>query len=183
MSAPETEIFDAVEVKQDKPAKPPREMSQAAIMSFFYGTLQLLLTAVGSVLVVLLMQGMKAFGSALSAPTDSKEGMDNSDLADVQKMIEELGITDPSLTQQGAPSSSGVPVGVGMPFESSPSHIMPMELLVILLTHGFGIFGVITAIISFSAIRKGKAGSGLAVTGLISSFLSFIIAFTVALAA
>ena len=185
MSAPETEMFDAIEVTQAKPAKLPREMSQAAIMSFFYGTLQLLLTAVGSALVVIVTQGMKAFGSALSGTANTRGGADINDIAEVQKMLEELGITDPSLNPTLSPTSplpSSTSNGqIGFPLDSSPSQIVPFEFLVILLTNSFGILGLITAVIALRAVTKGKSGKGLAITGLVSCFFSFGIAFLTAL--
>lgn len=186
MSEPATEMFDAVITQKEQPPKPPREMSQAAITSFFYGTLQLLFTSIASALVFALMQGMKAFESALSGPADSNEGTDTLNLADMQKMIEEMGMTDPALSP-AAPNPSTVPAlpvqgGSGFPFDSTPSQIVPMEFFAILLTHGFGLLGLLTAFVAFGAVSKGKTGRGLAITGLFSSFLSFVIAFIVALA-
>lgn len=183
MSEPATEMFDTVSTQKEQPPKPPREMSQAAITSFFYGTLQLLFTSIASALVFALMQGMKAFESALSVPAG---GADTPDLTDMQKMIEQMGITDPALSP-AVPDPSTVPAlpvqrGSGFSLESSPSQIIPMEFFAILLTHGFGLLGLLTACVAFGAVSKGKSGRGLAITGLLSSFLSFVIAFMVALA-
>jgi hypothetical protein len=57
MSEPATEMFDTVRDQKESQPRPPREMSQAAIASFLYGTLQLLFTAIGSAVAVTLMQG------------------------------------------------------------------------------------------------------------------------------
>lgn len=190
MSEPQTELIDTVTVQPEKQPKPAREMSQAAIASFFYGTLQLLSTMIGSALVVVIAQSMKAFQSAMTTdPTGVIGGTDTPDLAEMQKMIEELGITDPSIPAPPAtgatPDATTVPAMPSIPgfsMEATPNAIVTHEVLIILLTHGFGIFGLFTAFIAFGAASKGKSGRGLAVTGLISSFLSFVIAFMVALA-
>jgi hypothetical protein len=181
MSEPATEMFDTVSVQKGQQPKPPREISQAAIASFLYGTLQLLFTSISSALVLALMQGMEAFESAMSGPTGGNGGTDTPDLADMQKMIEELGIADP--TSPNPPTVPAIPVqeSSGFSFESTPSQIVTTEFFAVLLTHGFGLLGLLTAFIAFGAVSKGKSGRGLAITGLMSSFLSFVIAFMVAL--
>lgn len=179
MSEPATEMLDTVSDQKEFQPKPPREMSQAAIASFLYGTLQLLFTAIGSAVAMTLMQGMKAFESAMSGSTGSNAGTNSKDVADVQKMIEELGIASPTPSSVPVAPTQGIS---GFSFESTPSQIAPMEFLIILLTHGFGLLGLLTAFIAFSAVAKGKSGRGLAITGLVSSLLSFVIAFILALA-
>jgi hypothetical protein len=181
MSEPATEMFDTVSVQKGQQPKPPREISQASIASFLYGTLQLLFTSISSALVLALMQGMEAFESAMSGPTGGNGGTDTPDLADMQKMIEELGIADP--TSPNPPTVPAIPVqeSSGFSFESTPSQIVTTEFFAILLTQGFGLLGLLTAFIAFGAVSKGKSGRGLAITGLMSSFLSFVIAFMVAL--
>lgn len=185
MSEPATEMFDTVSVQKGQQPKPPREISQASIASFLYGTLQLLFTSISSALLVALMQGMEAFESAMSGPTGDNGGTDTSDLADMQKMIEELGMADPTLnpTSPTSPIVPAIPVqeSLGFSFDSTPSQIVTTEFFAILLTHGFGLLGFLAAFIAFGAVSKGKSGRGLAITGLMSSFLSFVIAFMVAL--
>lgn len=182
MSESSTEGFGKPAGKET--IKPPREMSQAAIASFFYGTLQFLFTVVSSVLVLMLMQAMKLFQP--SSISGANNGTDTNDVADVQKIIEELGITGPSLNPTLSPASP-LPTpttngGTGFSLDPSPSQIVPLEFLVILLTNSFGILGLITAVIALKAATKGKSGRGLAITGLVSCFFSFGIAFMVALA-
>lgn len=190
MSEPQTELIDTVVVQPEKQSKPAREMSQAAIASFFYGTLQLLSTMIGSALVIVIAQSMKAFQSAMPTGLDgSSEGTETPDLAEMQKMIEELGIVDPSLptspptgTTPDVTAVPAMPTVPGFSMEATPNAIVTHEFLTILLTHGFGLLGLFTAFIAFGAASNGKNGRGLAVTGLVSSFLSFFIAFMVALA-
>jgi hypothetical protein len=192
MSEPVTEPIDTANLNEPEP-KPARELSQAAIASFFYGTLQLLTTSIGAGLVFVLAQMMKAFQSA--APTGvtgipGTTGTDTVDLAEVEKMMKELGITDPSAVPV-APTTPDMPAAVpdsstipGMPSgfspEGAPFQITGVEILLVLLMNGFGLLGLITAFIAFEAVSKGKSGRGLAITGLVSSTLSFVIAFMVA---
>lgn len=195
---PETEMLDTVTVQQEKPVKPVREISQAAIASFFYGTLQLMATMIGSVLVLVLSQSMKAFQSTVpTGSTGVSGGTDTVDLAELQKMMEELNAADPSLipvtpdlttvvpdistvpTMPTVPTTPSIP---GFSMEGTPNAIVTHEFFLIFLTQGFGIFGLLTAFIAFGAVSKGKSGLGLAVTGLISSALSVFIATIVAMA-
>lgn len=209
---PETEPTnpEALPVEQgdiesiERPAqpKPPREISQAAIASFFYGTLQLLLTSVGSVMILIMGQTMKTFQSSVSSPTGltgltgTGETPTAEQLAEMQKMMEELGITDPSATPIDPYVMPPVDPTIGPTLDtpnppditsffptytSTNSQIVPMEFLFILVTHGFGLLALITAFVAFGAVEKGKSGRGLAITGLISGFISFSIAFMIAL--
>jgi hypothetical protein len=192
MSEPVTEPIDAVNVKEPQP-KPARELSQAAIASFFYGTLQLLVTSIGAGLVFVLAQMMKSFQSA--APTTGLTGTggtDTIDLAELEKTMKELGMTDPQPVPT-TPTAPDMPVTVpdsstipGLPsvfsLEGTPFQITGLEILLVLLMNGFGLLGLISAFIAFGAASTGKSGRGLAITGLVSSTLSFIIAFMVAAA-
>lgn len=178
MSEPATEMFETVSVKKETKVKPAREMSQAAITSFFYGTLQLLFTSISSALVLVLMYGIKVATAASASPTGASGGTDTANLAEIQKMI---GGTVPSAAAPPEPSAiPGMPNLSGLTAPSTPHQIVPLEVLVILLTNGFGILSLITAVVAFRATSKGKSGRGLAVTGFISSFISFVIAFGVA---
>lgn len=176
---------------QMKPPKPSREISQAAIASFFYGTLQLLFTSVGAALLIIVQQSMQAFQPAASPDLTDLTGVGGetaTQLAEMEKLLDELGITDPAAPPTDPslippadptiiPTPTTSPELTGFPLESTPSQIIPTEVLVVLLTNGFGFLGLITAFIAFRAIAKGKSGKGLALTGLFSSLLSYGLGF------
>ena len=196
---PATEIITVAD-QPVPPLKPVREISQAAIASFFYGTLQLLTTMIGAVIVVALTQSMKAFQSPMPAGSNGvSEGTDTADLAELQKMMEELQAADPSLIpapttppvtpdistipqMPTVPTTPAMPSIPGFKMEGTPDAIVTHEFFLIFLTQGFGLMGLLTASIAISAVMKGKSGLGLAVTGLVSSALSLFIAFIVAMA-
>jgi hypothetical protein len=198
-SEPTTEPIDTGRMhqkEQAKPPAPPREMSQAAVAAFFYGTLQLLCTLIGSGFILILGQLAASVKSSDLAGLAGTEGTDTADLAEMQKMIEELSAADPSLipaptpptvlpdisTVPITPSAPALPNIPGFSMEATPDAIVTQEFFLIFLTQGFAILGILTACIAFEAASKGKSGVGLAVTGLISSALSIFIATIVAMA-
>ena len=178
--------------------KPAREMSQAAIASFFYGTLQLLVTTLGSVLAVAFFGAMK---SLTPATTQSAQGTDIANAEELQKMIDTLETLDPenpidisSIPIESSPPDDPALIGPTAPPETNPlipfmpegsaNEIIPFEVLVILGCSGFALLSIITALVAFRATGKGgnKTGRGLALTGLISSLASLGIAAAAALA-
>lgn len=178
-----------------KPPKPSREISQASIASFFYGTLQLLFTTVGAALLIIVQQSMQAFQPTSSPDLTDLTGVGGetaTQLAEMEKLLDELGITDPSAPPTDpslipptdpviTPTPITSPELTGLPIEASPTEIVPTEILIVLLANGFGFLGLITAFIAFRAITKGKIGKGLALTGLFSSLLSYGLGFIVML--
>lgn len=207
MSEPATEMFETVDVKKEPKVKPPREMSQAAISAFFYGSLQLLFTSISATVVLVLAEIMKSLqtvmptsvnGTTTNPANGVSGGTGSLDVAGLIQMVKELGTASgnsvannpttipavpavpPTVAVPNTSTIPGMPNLSGLMPQSTPHEIVPLEVLVILLASGFGILGLITAVVAFRATSKGKSGRGLAVTGFMSGLLSLAIAFGVA---
>lgn len=160
---------------------PARELSQASVASFIYGTLQLILTLIGGAVIIAYSKVNESFTALVSPNIESvPEGTDiEGTVQQITELTDMLGIDTPDI-----PTSTGLPATPDLsPFtpQSSVAEITSYEWIAILVTSPFGILGILTAIFAFMAIAKGKHGNGLAVTGFMSSGISLILASMVAL--
>lgn len=164
-----------------KEQRPPRELSQAAVASFIYGTLQLILTLIGGAAVLAYNEFTKTI-TALTSHSPVIPGLpEGTDIEEITKQINEMSGLEVPTAPIPDPASSGVPDLSQFTPTASPNEIVPFEFLAILVTNVFGVLGIITVIFAFIAIGKGKSGNGLAVAGFMSSGLALILSSLIAM--
>lgn len=182
-----TEPMPTVTSEVGPPHTIPREMSQTAIVAFFYGTLQLLFTSILAGLILIGVQLSKSL-QQLTSPDIAgidKGSVPGADADQLVQIVEELGVIDPSLATAPLPVPDTIPA-IGdtstLPFlpVASPQEIVPLELLAVVFLNGFGFAGLIVMIVAFRATSRAKNGRGLVWVAFASILLSLGISLSVA---